>query len=364
MKKIVYSVFTKLIAVLLAICCLAAGVNIAINAVSDYFANSDLVYNFESDFSQATCFYPLFYDINCAVRGAYSEVYDAQVESDGNSRAEPVRDSDVTVVRVPSEVLQEKIVVYYDDPWQRENKAADDVENEKNPQPKIYVMNADGAQTEERKQHEADKTKELLACISQNLGGANIAGKAEYFLSVNGSEISNTDKAFDELKNSEVSFWYERSGAGVFFGSSGTSFADTYVLDGISTHNSEDTITLCTSIAPEYLARCKTAWYSQESGVRQAFFNILILVILVLLLMVYLCAVAGKTANGEIKLMWIDKIWTEIHLAAAFAATVGVLVAGVMMCEMYVHERFPLYMLRYISLAATVAGACVVITCI
>lgn len=365
-KKIAYSSFTKVVAALLAICCLAAGVNIAINAVADYFAENERIYNFESDFSQATWFYPLFYDVNIAVRGAYSEVYGNNIETaPQNTEVTVMRDpSEVTVVRVPKESLNAGMTVYYDDPYARENGGQSNAETEKSNQPKIFVMKIPDENTDVIYSQADDKTEAVLDKISQNLKGTHIVGKAEYFISVNGRKASNTHKTFEQLKESEVSFWYERTGNGVFFGSNCTSFSDTYVLDDISSFNSTDSITLCVSVAPMYLAQCKDVWYSQEGGIRQAFFNILILALLVLLIMIYLCAVSGKTADGKIKTSWVDKIWTELHLAAAIGATVAVVAAGAVMCDMYVHERFPLYMFRYISLAATVVGAAIVISCI
>ena len=59
MKKIIYSNYTKFIAVILFIASIVLGALVVTDGISKYFDQEELVYHFENDFYEARFFYSL-----------------------------------------------------------------------------------------------------------------------------------------------------------------------------------------------------------------------------------------------------------------------------------------------------------------
>ena len=103
------------------------------------------------------------------------------------------------------------------------------------------------------------------------------------------------------------------------------------------------------------------AWDRQESIVNDTFASTLIYVIIALLLFIYLLCVCGKNKDGEHKSMWLDNIWTEVHLAAIGGLGFGAVVICVILLDDYFTGHFPYNLMNMVvGLSAAIASAVVI----
>lgn len=82
MKKIIYSYYTKAAAVILFIISIISGVLIVSNGVSKFIKEKELVYAFESDFSESEYFTPLLDAPENVIFNAYNNFYDPDDETE------------------------------------------------------------------------------------------------------------------------------------------------------------------------------------------------------------------------------------------------------------------------------------------
>lgn len=130
-----------------------------------------------------------------------------------------------------------------------------------------------------------------------------------------------------------------------------------------SNYLGNDVISIATSVDDSYVEECRQAWNRQETIVREGFFEALRYLIAVLLLSVYIISVSGKNKDGENCPMWLDSVWTEIHLGIIIAAGIGVSALCVWLFEAYLfNDGFPYYLMSSILLTGTAVGVLLIMT--
>ncbi|MBE7029415.1 MAG: HAMP domain-containing histidine kinase [Ruminococcaceae bacterium] len=132
------------------------------------------------------------------------------------------------------------------------------------------------------------------------------------------------------------------------------------LLDELSLYD-KTTIVVCTSVKEAYVNECKVVWDRQESIVNDTFASTLIYVIIALLLFIYLLCVSGKNKDGEHKSMWLDNIWTEVHLVAMGGLGFGAVVIYVILLDDYFAGHLPHNLMNMVvGFLAAIASAVVI----
>lgn len=129
-------------------------------------------------------------------------------------------------------------------------------------------------------------------------------------------------------------------------------------LDEIQLHD----IVVCTSVKDSYVNECKALWEKQAAIVSETFAIVLICVVFALLLLIYLLCVCGKTKDGEYQSMWLDHIWTEVHLAFVGAVSVGAIFLCTVLLDEYFSGRFPYDLMISVFVLSVAIASTVVIT--
>ncbi len=327
MKKIIYSSFTKFIAVVLLIASMVLGTLTVTKSVSDYFSEDELIYKFESSFSEARYFSHLFDAPESAIFNVYHNFYstdnetvafedsvtepfkesetEAENEASTNSEPKPLVDSDVTDSKIPitvnGETLEERLKKELDGLY-----CADKIN--------YYVK--------------------LNDTVFTNCGAEN----EEEFMSAQFYRMTSRDeKGYVQIETSQSNYhWYP-------------------LLDELSFYEDTSAITICASVKDEYANECKEIWDRQFNAVTDAFKYGIIYVITILILIIYLLCVCGKNKDGELTSMWVDNIWTEIHLLAVGGAGVGAVWLCALLLDGYYNEYFTDGMIY------TIVGVCAAI---
>ena len=98
-------------------------------------------------------------------------------------------------------------------------------------------------------------------------------------------------------------------------------------LNGFENYNintfGEDEITVCTAIADSHVRQMRQVWTEQEQIVKEAFEELLMILIIILVLSAFLLATSGKTADGPAERGLLDRLWTELYPAVAAAGGIG-----------------------------------------
>ena len=127
----------------------------------------------------------------------------------------------------------------------------------------------------------------------------------------------------------------------------------------------QDIITLmviCTSVKESYVDECKATWDRQSAMIKKIFASVLTCAAIALILLVYLLWVCGKTKDGEYKTIWLDNIWSEIHLAVIVGTGGGAVVGcAILLDELFV-GYFPYNLMKIIIVSLAAIASAVVLT--
>ena len=133
------------------------------------------------------------------------------------------------------------------------------------------------------------------------------------------------------------------------------------LLDELSLYDKTTSIVVCTSIKEEYANECKVIWDRQSTIINETFTSTIIYVIFALILFIYLLCVCGKNKDGEHKSMWLDNIWTEVHLVAMGGIGFGAVVLCVILLDEFYTGHFPLNMMNMVvGISAAITSAVVI----
>ncbi len=299
MKKFLYSNYTKTIVVLLFIVSIVLGSLTVTNGIAEYCNERELIYGFESNFNEARHFSSLLDAPESVIFNAYHNFYYVDDEHETVDRERPLI--------INGETIEQNIEKKLNDLY-----CADKIN--------YYVKWNDTVFTN----CGATSEQELMT--------------AQFYRLTKRDENGNTER--ESSQNRYYSY---------------------PLLDELSLYDMTPSIVICTSVKEAYVNECKVVWDRQAAVVYDTFKIALICVIAALLLLIYLLCVCGKNKDGEHKSMWLDNIWTEVHLAAIGGTLLGTVVICVILLDDYFTGHFPYNLMNMVvGLAAAIASTVVI----
>ena len=300
MKKIIYSDYTKFIAVVLFIISISSGVLTVTKGVADYCNEKELIYNFESDFNEARHFSHLLDAPENTIFNVYHNFYSVDDETETVDRERPL------------------------------------------------IVNG----------------KTIEQNIEKELNDLYCADKINYYVKWNDTVFTNCGATSErELMTSQFYCLTTRDEKGNINRESSQQHYYSYpILDELSFNDNTASIVVCTSVKEEYVNECIDTWERQASIVNETFTSALAYVALALLIFIYLLCVCGKNKDGEHKSMWIDNIWMEIHLAAIGFIGVGAVAIIAIWIDEYATGHFPYDIMNTVVIFLSAIASTVVIT--
>ena len=300
MKKIIYSNYTKFIVIVLFIASVVLGALTVTNGIAEYGNEKEVIYRFENDFSEARHFSHLLDAPESAIFNAYHNFYLVDGETETVDKERPLT--------VNGETIEQNIKKKLDDLY-----CADKIN--------YYVKWNDTVFTN----CGATSEQELMT--------------AEFYRLATRDEKGN-----NEIVSSQNRYY---------------SYP---LLDELSLYDKTTSIVVCTSVKEAYANECKVAWDRQSTLINKTFTSTLIYAIFALLLFIYLLCVCGKNKDGEHKSMWLDNIWTEVHLVAMGGIGFGAVVLCVILLDEFYTGHFPLNMMNMVVGVSAAITSAVVIT--
>ena len=310
MKKIIYSNYTKFIAVVLFVISITLGALVVTDGISKYFDEEELVYHFENDFSESRYFSNLLDEPENVIFNAYQNLW-----------------QEIDVQNIAS----------------RELEVSENGE-------RIAKINIDESV--------------IAQNIEQRLNDLYCNDLINYYIKWNDRVFTNCGATSpEELMQGEFYSYISRNGAkGIDRARSTQMKYYGYLIDEIDRYDTTSTIIVSTSIKENVVAEYKTVWERQETIVDNTFTLTLIFVIFALLLLIYLISVCGKNKDGEHKTMWLDNIWAEVHLAAMAVVGVGAVIICAIFLDEYSTGHLPYKLMMMIAGAASALTSIVCIT--
>lgn len=298
MKKIVYSGVTKFIAVILFIASIVLGTLCVTDGITKYFDEETEVYHFENDFSKSSYVSYLLDEPENVIFSAYHNLYYKY-----NDYGEVDKD---TSTMPDNETIGQNLQQRFDD---------------------FYYSD-----------------------------------KINYFVQWNDIVLTNCNATSpEELMQGEYYSYVKRDSSGNVDRASARK-NHYYLLDELYQFNDASTIVISCNIKQEVVDEYKALWEKQQSIVIGTITQALICVVVALLSLIYLLCVCGKTKDGEHKSMWLDNIWTEIHLAAIAGSGIGAVIVGASLLDEYSSGHFPLNLTFLIMGAAALLASIIIIT--
>lgn len=299
MKKIIYSNYTKFIAVVLFIMSITLGALVVTDGISKFYDEEESVYHFENDFSESRYFSNLLDEPENVIFNAYHNLFEISASDNADDIIYPNEDNTVYPTDTGLSI----------------------------------VGNENGARVKKK----ITPNKETIEKnIEERLNNLYCDDLINYYIKWNDRVFTNCAATSpEELMQGEFYSYISRNGANSIdrARSTKTKYYG-YLIDEIDRYDTTSTIIMSTSIKDNVVAEYKTVWEKQEAIVNNTFTQALVFVIAALLLLIYLISVCGKTKDGEHKTMWLDNIWAEVHLAAmAIAGIVAVMICAIFLDE-------------------------------
>ena len=205
-----------------------------------------------------------------------------------------------------------------------------------------------------------DKT--ILDYIDERIGELYCTDKINYYVEWNGTIFTNCNATNEQdLMNAQFyRFVVSDENRSLHLETSQKRYSYSMLQD-VYQYDKESNIKVCTSIKESYVNECKVIWDRQENIVNDTFALTLIYVIIALFLFIYLLCVCGKNKDGEHKSLWLDNIWTEVHLAAIGGLGFGAVVICVILLDDYFTGHFAYNLMNMVvGLSAAIASAVVI----
>lgn len=205
--------------------------------------------------------------------------------------------------------------------------------------------------------------RDFVNSIARELDNLTSYYKIRYYVSINGKVFTNCNaQRAEEIKNGRFYRYYERNKDGsqireetipvpYYFNSM------EQMTDIIKT----DEIIICTSINEDYVAECESMWLEQSTLVKDSIIKVFSYIIFALLLLVYLICTVGKNADGEMTPMWVDYVWTEVHLAIIGFIGFFAVALCVILIDDYQSGFVPRYILKMSEGSIAAVGSSVIL---
>ena len=299
MKKIIYSNYTKFIAVVLFITSIVLGALTVTNGIAEYGNEKEVIYRFENDFSEARHFSHLLNAPESAIFNAYHNFYLVDGETETVDKERPLI--------VNGETIEQNIKKKLDDLY-----CADKIN--------YYVKLNDIVFTN-------------CGATSEN----DIVTARIYRL------MRRNEYGFIEVETNQKTYRNQN-------------------YQGVPAQDIITLMVICTSVKESYVDECKATWDRQSAMIKKIFASVLTCAAIALILLVYLLCVCGKTKDGEYKTIWLDNIWSEIHLAVIVGTGGGAVVGcAILLDELFV-GYFPYNLMKIIIVSLAAIASAVVLT--
>ena len=317
MNRILYSPITKALAVVLCILCLTGGVLVVTDGILKTDGEHNFIYRFESSFEDSTYMQELLDAPAYAVMDAYFTAYHAEHDSTEDGHPELTT-------------------------------SAGEMEAETGLPNGIPTLPPDVGS------HIQDALDHLYHSHQLN-----------YLVEWNGQIFTNCNAAStdDILRGASFSSLIRRDEQGNISVDTSTPYEK--ALDLFSYIDRFDTtgaLTICVSVKDTYAAECEVLWERQASTVTETLIAGSLLALGALAQMVYLACVCGKNKRGEQRILWIDYVWSEIHLAFAAGAVAGGTLLYILLLEEVLYARFPPRLLYPIVGALAALASAILLT--
>lgn len=318
MKKIIYATATKAVAVVLFIACITTGLLAVTQGVTRIEGEDLYLYRFENSFSESDYMQSLLYAPQYAVLNAYYDAY--RVDYEGDTERPP----------------------------------------------ELTTGEPESANTDEEKEVEptAKPTpdKETMEAYIRNaLSHMYCADKILYFVEWNGCRFQSTGgTAAHDLIREEFYVYIQRDQNGVITTNASRDDQILDLIENIARYDTSSTITVCAAIRSDYVDFCRDLWMKQEAIVDETVLTGGLFALGALLLLIYLICVCGKDSHGKQKTLWVDYIWSELHLVAVGGTVLSVAALYIWLLEEHFYGYFPLKFLYPLAgvLATLTAAVC------
>ena len=318
MKKIIYATATKAVAVILFIACITTGLLAVTQGITRMEGEDLYLYRFENSFYESDYMQSLLYAPQYAVISAYYDAY--RVDYAGDTESPPE-----LTTREPE---------------------SDNVGEEKEVEPTVKPT--------------PDK-ETMEAYIREALSHMYCADKILYFVEWNGTSFQSTDStAADDLIREEFYVYIQRDQNGVITTNASHDDQVLDLIEDIARYDTTSTITVCAAIRADYVDFCRDLWMKQADIIDETVLTGGLFALGALLLLIYLVCVCGKNGRGEPGSLWVDYIWSELHLVAVGGTVLGAAALYIWLLEEHFYGYFPLKFLYPIAgvLAALTAAVC------
>lgn len=257
MKRFLYSNYTKFIVSVIFVVCIVLGTLTATTGINNIMTNEkDMIYQFENDFTDSRQLIYYLYEPENVIFHAYHNFYTVDDETESVTRAEPLT--------VNGQTMEQNIEQRLEDMWCKD--------------------------------------------------------KIHYYIKWNDRVFTNCGaNSPEEIKRNDFYSYVMRPGNGDIHLERETSFSDNrylsnYMLNEVAGYNDEDAIEIAVTINEVFLNKYDEDWHRQEGLISDLIYRLVILAIIALLMLIYLICVCGKNKDGELKTMWVDNVWLEVHL--------------------------------------------------
>lgn len=205
--------------------------------------------------------------------------------------------------------------------------------------------------------------RDFVTAIAEELNNLKYKDKIRYYVSVGGKVFTNCNaESAEEIKTGRFYSYYRKMNESQ---SREKTISVPYYFNSMEQMTDiikTDEITICTSINEDYAEECEKIWLEQSMLVRNFFIKVFMYIILALLLLVCLVCTVGKNSAGEINCMWIDYVWTEIHLATIGFVGFFAVALCVVLLDSYQSGSLPKYILKMSTGSIATLGSGLVLT--
>ena len=339
MKRFLYSKYTKFAAAVIFVACIVLGALTATTGINNLMQNErDMIYQFESDFSDSKHLINLLYEPENVIFNAYRNLYETSVSDNADDIVTPnenntiVPNEDNTVVM---DTTSHSMSYYHIDSAVKTNITPNKETIEKN----------------------IEKRLQDLYCND----------KIDYYIKWNDRVFTNCDATSpQELAVNDFYIYTMRPGKGDNHVERVANYTNniysSYMLEEIVRFDNQDSIEIAATINEGYLNKCDEDWYRQEGLINDLIYRTLVFAIIALLMFIYLLCVCGKNKDGEIVPMWIDNIWLEVHLAAiGIIGFFALYIIVVLMDEVFT-GHFPERLFNIIEIFTTAIAGSAILT--
>ena len=280
MKKILYSKYTKFLAVLLLLLSLTLGLLSGIRGAELLYKEESFLYDFGKSFEECYYFEALLEEVEYKVLLPYRKpVEDRWREME---TIEPTSEYTSGYEAEPTEFA-----------------------------PPLGEISLDDA--------------ELEKDIREGLDSLHYGDRVEYYVQWRGRVFTNCNaESADSLTEQGIYRYFSLNTQGnVYLDTSRRDYRLPMYLEYLEGVREPSDLIICTRIRQDYAEQCRQLWDRQEKILYTAGARVLCCVLLAVLLLIYLLCVCGRDRLGAPLESWTDRIWAEIHLVAMAAFIIG-----------------------------------------